>query len=411
MRIGLVTACYWPVVNGVTRMVDMYSAHLAKAGHEVTIFTLGNSVYASDGPAVIASAALPLGRSGYHLGLRYSKQARSLLRRMDIVHCHHLLMGLEFAQRYSPCPIVFTNHTRYDLYASAYAPLSQPAADNVMRRLWPAMTKGCDVVIAPAPSMRKTLRDFGVRQRIEVIENGVDLKQMRNPASPRRKADFGFPEHGVLLTYVGRLSVEKEVLKLLSQFATAARAIAALRLLLVGDGPLRGRLESHVWEQGLGDKVYFAGQVPGNEVPDYLAAADLFVTASKSEVHPLTVIEALASGLPIIAYRSPGISETVASGLTGLLVGQGEELTRPITLLSRESALRSKMADAAARSASRYDIESTVRRTLAIYEELRGKSAGPQMTGRSDRKSSIRDRGYATAWLRRFRTWQAARGH
>lgn len=411
MRIGLVTACYWPVVNGVTRMVDMYGAHLARAGHEVTIFTLGNSDCTEDSPTVIVSGALPLGRSGYYLGLCYSRLARSLLRQMDIVHCHHLLMGLEFAQRYSECPIVFTNHTRYDLYASAYAPLSQPAADAVMRRLWPAMTRGCDVVIAPTPSMRKTLRDFGVRQRIEVIENGVDLKQMRNPAAPRCKADLGFPEHSLLLAYVGRLSVEKEVFKLLSQFAKASREFAALRLLLVGDGPLRGGLESHVRERGLGEKVYFAGQVPSNEVPEYLAAADLFVTASTSEVHPLTVIEALASGLPVIAYHSPGISETVEDGLTGLLAGQGEELAGPITLLSQDLALRRKMADAAVKSASRYDIESTVRRTLAIYEELRAKSVRPEMTGRSDRKHSIRERGYAPTWLRHFRPWQGARGH
>jgi glycosyltransferase involved in cell wall biosynthesis len=411
MRIGLITACYRPVVNGVTRMVDMYGARLEKAGHAVTIFTLGNSVSAHNGPAVVTSPAVPLGRTGYHIGLRYSREARALLSEMDIVHCHHLLMGLEFAQRYSRCPIVFTNHTRYDLYASAYSPISQPAADAIMHRLWPAMTDGCDAVIAPSPSMRQTLRDFGVHQRIEVIENGVDLERIRNPSAPRGKADYGFSEDSVLLVYVGRLSVEKNVERMLSQFTRAAEAVPALRLLIVGDGPLRGGLEKQARNLGHSDKVYFTGHVPSDKIPDHLAAADLFVTASTSEVHPLTVIEAIASGLPVVAYRSPGISDTIESGVTGLLVGEEDELAQAMMYLSGDSHLRSMMAAAAVQSASRYDIETTVRRTLDLYQELQGDAWQIEHARLPKRRISYVDRGIPTSWPGRFRHKRRSHDH
>lgn len=370
MRIGLITACYWPVVNGVTRMVEMYCEHLAMADHEVTVFTLGNGMSSGSTTDVVATPALPLGKSGYHLSLHYSKEARKLLSRMDIVHCHHLFMGLEFARRYSRSPIVFTNHTRYDLYAEAYSLLPQPAVNFLMRRLWPMMTDGCDVVIAPAASMRQTLRGFGVRQRIEVIENGIDLKIFGHPPAPRQKMDYGFPENTVLLAYVGRLSIEKNVPELLAQFASASRSMPELRLLVVGDGPLRGRLEARARELELSGKVHFSGQVAGHEVANHLAAASLFVTASKSEVHPLNVIEALAAGLPVIAYHSPGISDTIESGIDGLLVRKDDELAQAMTLLAGDSDTRFNMATAARRSASQYDIKTTVRKTVALYEEL-----------------------------------------
>ncbi len=91
MRIGMLSATYDPtVVNGAVRMVTLYKEHLEARGHEVTIFTLGEETESD-------------------------KQAR-MLAQMDIVHAHHLMMSVEMAHRYANCPIVYTNHTRYDLY-------------------------------------------------------------------------------------------------------------------------------------------------------------------------------------------------------------------------------------------------------------------------------------------------------
>ena len=371
MRIGMVTACYKPVMNGVTRMVSLYKEKLEAEGHEVTVFTLGEPDPAGEEKNVLRSPAIPLGDTGYYFSFRYSKQAQERLRQMDIIHCHHLFMSVEMAHRYGNCPIVYTNHTRYDLYTGAYMPLPQPAADAIMRQVWPEFTDYCDVVITPSPSIRDIMREFGVRQRIEVIPNGIDLEPFWNPALSHTRDDFGIPEEAILLIYTGRLSSEKNLMKLLSQFALAQDIVSDLHLLFMGKGPLKEKLQERAEELGLGQSVHFSGAVPYTEVGSILALADAYVTASISEVHPLSVIEGMATGLPVAAVSSPGIADTVEHNQTGLLTSTPEGLAAAITALVIDRQRCQAMGAAAREASCRYDIDRTVQQTIELYEELR----------------------------------------
>ncbi|MCI0395114.1 MAG: glycosyltransferase [Chloroflexi bacterium] len=371
MRIGMVTACYKPVINGVTRMVALYKSYLEEAGHEVTVFTLGDPDPNGEEPGVVRSPALPLGDTGYYFSTRYTRAAQELLRQMDIIHCHHLFLSVDIAHRYGRCPIVYTNHTRYDLYTSTYIPLPQPAADALMRQIWPELTDLCDVVVTPSGSVRQVMLDFGVRRPIEVIENGVDMALFRRPAQPCRKSDLGIPETAVLLAYVGRLSPEKDVETLLTQFATARDVAPELHLLLVGKGPQAKSLVELADELGVREAVHFTGPVDYEAVPDYLAAADIFVTASVTEVHPLAVIEAMAAGLPVVAVAAPGVVDTVEPGVHGLLTHYAEGgLAAAMVALAVDPARRRRMSEAARRDSQRFDIRATVGKTLALYERL-----------------------------------------
>ena len=367
----MVTACYKPVINGVTRMVVLYKEHLEAAGHEVTVFTLGEPDPAGDDPDVIRSRAIPLGDTGYYFSFRYSKAAQERLREMEIIHCHHLFMSVEMAHRYGRCPIVYTNHTRYDLYTGAYTPLPQPAADAIMRQLWPEFTDYCDVVITPSPRVRDVMRDFGVRRPIEVIPNGIDLEPVWNPPCPRAKVDFDVPPEATLLIYTGRLASEKNLRELLSQFALAAEIVPNLHLLLLGKGPLAAKLPRQAEELGVAGRVHLPGAVPYEEVGGVLAAGDAFATASVSEVHPLSIIEAMAAGLPVAAVRSPGVTDTVEHGQTGLLVSAADGLAAAIVGLVDDEERRRRMGAAAREASKRYDIRRTVRRTVALYDRLR----------------------------------------
>lgn len=372
MRIGMVTACYKPVINGVTRMVSLYKQYLEALGHEVYVFTLGEPDPAGDEPHVIRSSAVPLGESGYYVSVGYGSKARALIQQMDIIHCHHLFMSVEMAHRYARCPIVYTNHTRYDLYTGTYSPLPQPAADALMRRIWPEFTDFADVVITPSESVKQVMLAFGVRRPIAVVENGVDLRPFQTPSHPLTKTQLNIPEESVLLVYVGRLSVEKNLHHLVEQFAIAQDIVPHLHLLIIGGGPIEDELPPLVQKLQITDHVHFAGPVGYAQVPNYLAAADLFVTASESEVHPLTVIEAMAAGLPVVAPSSPGIVDTVVSGASGLLTKhlQGG-LAAAMVGLAINPDLRQAMRENAIRAGGRFDIEHTVARTVALYEQLR----------------------------------------
>ena len=371
MRIGMVTACYKPVINGVTRMVSLYKEHLEAAGHEVTIFTLGDPD-PNDEPGVVRSPGLMLGDIGYYISMRYSSKAQALLQEMDIIHCHHLFMSVEMAHRYGRSPIVYTNHTRYDLYTGSFTSLPQPAADAIMRQVWPEFTDFADVVITPSASVRDVMEEFGVRRPIELIENGVDLRPFQNPTRPLSKSDLNVPETAVLVTYVGRLSPEKDIDILLDQFAIAKDVVPNLHLMIMGQGASRPDLEKQARQLGIADSVLFTGPVAYEEVGNYLAAADLFATASVTEVHPLTVIEAMAAGLPVVAISSPGIVDTVDSGKSGLLTTKPTGgLAAALVGLAIHDERRRQMAQAARCESARFSIDNTIQRTIALYNRLR----------------------------------------
>ena len=371
MRIGMVTACYKPVLNGVTKMVSLYKEHLEACGHDVTVFTLGNPDPAGEEPGVVRTPALPLGDSGYYYSPRYSREAQKKLRQMDIIHCHHLFMSVGMAHRYGNCPIVYTNHTRYDLYTGAYMPLPQPAADAIMRQVWPEFTDYCDMVITPSESVRQVMLDFGVRRPIRVIPNGVDLAPLSNPSQHHQKEVLGIPPEATVAIYVGRLSAEKNLETLLTQFGAAEAVSPTLHLIVVGSGPLADSLPKFAHQLGVADKVHFVGGVAYGMVINYLAAADFFVTASVTEVHPLTIIEAMAMALPIVAFSSPGIVDSVEPNVTGLL-SEDEQggLAAGMVGLTADSDRRQQMGAAARQSSKRFDIRSTVEQTLDLYEEL-----------------------------------------
>lgn len=396
MRVGMVSATYDPsVVNGAVRMVTLYKERLEALGHEVTIFTLGEAEESDREARIVRSPGLRLGSYGYYLSMGYTREAQALLGRMDIVHCHHLMMSVEMAHRYVNCPIVYTNHTRYDLYTGTYTPLPQPAADAIMRQVWPEFTDLADVVIVPSESVRRVLLEFGVRARIVVIENGIVLEPFLRPRQPRAKADFDLPESARLLVYVGRLAEEKNLDVLLRQFAVARQLIPELCLVVIGKGPQEAELRGIAGELGVDDAVQFRGVVPYEEIPDWLAAADAFVTASTSEVHPLTVIEAMAAGKPVAAVRSPGILDSVESGVTGYLTNTPEGLDAAIVALMSDPARTQAMGSAARQASMRYDIDLTVDKTVKLYEELL-----------STRPDIDREQPHGR-WLKRTEKWSA----
>jgi glycosyltransferase involved in cell wall biosynthesis len=371
MHVGLVTACYEPVINGVTRMVCQYKERLVREGHQVTVFTFGDRTQDDLEMGIIRSPAIPLGSTGYYLAPRYSKEAQLRIREVDIIHCHHLFMGLELAHRYCRCPVVFTNHSRYDLYLESYSPLSQPMSDAVMRQIWPAFTNLCDLVIAPSESARDVLLGFGVRRPVEVVANGIDLGMFNEAKEQAAERALDVQDDSLTVIYVGRLSAEKNLGALLKEFADARQLEPRLNLTVVGDGPSRDSLQRLSEDLEIGECITFIGLVAPSDVPHLLAAADIFATCSKSEVHPLTIIEALSTGLPVVAIASPGITDCVEDESTGLLAPDSPgELARRLVALARSSERLREMSQEAKKSSERFAIETTISRTLKIYRRL-----------------------------------------
>jgi glycosyltransferase involved in cell wall biosynthesis len=378
----MMTDTYKPHISGITNYIALNKAHLEKMGHEVYVFTFGDENYPDDENHVIRSPGLPLLDTGYYVNLRYSEKARHLLFTMDIAHVHHPFMSGSLALRYCRprgIPIIFTNHTRYDLYAHAYLPvLGELISETSMSAYLPVFCRLCDLIIAPSPGMRDVLVRFGVDAPIDVVPNGVDIHPFRQALNPLDRAQFGFGPDDVVLIYVGRLGPEKNLSFLLRSFAGTAKAYDHIGLILVGDGPEREDLQEQAAYLKIDKRVYFTGSIPYEQMPGYLSMADAFVTASVTEVHPLSVIEAMAAGLPVLGIQSPGVGDTVEDGVTGLLAEE-EDLavfTAKMVRLVTDHRQRGEMGQCARRTAENYAIERTTQMLLERYQAVVQKAGG-----------------------------------
>ena len=376
MRIGMMTDAYKPYVSGVTSYIDLNKRALEKLGHEVYVFTFGDLEHQDDEPHVIRSPGVPLSDTGFYLSLMHSAEAKRIISTMDVIHVHHPFMSgrlaLIYGRKYK-IPIIFTNHTRYDLYAQTRLPLMPAEVSmSMLQSYMPTFCDNVDLVISPSRGMEKILRQYGVTSHIEVVPNGADLQPFLS-AKPLPRGNFGFTDDDILLVYMGRIAPEKNLEFLLRAFAGISRAIPNSKLLMVGGGQKEHEegIKDFAEEIGVDESVEFTGTIPYAELPAYLAMCDIFVTASVTEVHPFSVIEGMATGLPIVGIDSPGVGDSIVDGETGLLSSNDlASYTAKLTTLCLNRDLQKKMGAAAQAASHQFSIENTTKIMLGHYTRL-----------------------------------------
>ena len=378
MRIGMMVDTYKPYISGITNYIDLNKHALEREGHEVYVFTFGDLDYQDDEPRVVRNPGLAIADTGYYLSLRYKTAHKKLLRSMDVVHVHHPFLSGRLALNYCRhphpvVPIVFTNHTRYDLYAQARLPLMpREVSHGMLQAYLPDFCDAVDLVISPSEGMKNVMQGYGVESHIEVVPNGVDLRRFHE-AQPLPRADFGFKSDDILLVYAGRLAPEKNLDFLIRSFSGVSQVYANVHLLIVGGG--QKQFEEEILplpsQLGIGGRVHFVGMIPYDRLPAYLAMCDAFVTASVTEVHPLSVIEGMATGLPVLGIHSPGVGDSISDRETGLLATNDlASFTAKLTYLCSDGSLRKTWGNAACEASNQYDISRTTKIMLDHYTRL-----------------------------------------
>jgi glycosyltransferase involved in cell wall biosynthesis len=259
------------------------------------------------------------------------------------------------------------------LYAQHYLPAFIPDgfAQTLLQTYLPSFCDRCDLVVAPSPGIAQVMHDLGVTREIKVIPNGVDLSPFQNVLRGRTRADVGLPAGAVVLMYLGRLGPEKNITFLMRAFTGVAAACPDAVLALVGDGPEADNLSDQAQQAGIADRVKFFGAIDYALVPEYLKLADVFVTASQSEGHPLSLIEAMATGLPAVGIDSPGVGDTILDGVNGFLSTPDLAVfTAKLVRLVMDTEVRHRLAEGARTSAQQYDINRTVALLLDEYVRL-----------------------------------------
>jgi glycosyltransferase involved in cell wall biosynthesis len=315
----MVTETFLPKIDGIVTMISSTVERLQAQGDEVLLIAPAGGPAELHGARVIGLPSVPF---PFYPELRVAAPRASMRRPIedfqpDLVHLFEPSLlgigGIYYAQVLH-IPLVISYHTNLPAYLRYYRlGFLQSATWKLMR-----IRHGrADLNLCTSTPMMEELAQHQI-DRLALWERAVDADRFhpsRRSAEMRSTLTQGEPQKPLLL-YVGRLCAEKNIASL----RAVLQAVPDLRLAVVGDGPIRGELEKHFRNT----LTHFAGYLQGEALAAAFASSDLFVMPSETETLGLVLLEAMASGCPVVACRAGGIPDAVEDGVTGFLYEPGE---------------------------------------------------------------------------------------
>jgi glycosyltransferase involved in cell wall biosynthesis len=325
LRIAVVTETYPPEVNGVALSAARFLEGLRSRDHDIMLVrprqSAGDVETVKGSLREVLTKGLPIPRyPGLRMGLPATRALESLWQRWrpDVVHVlteGPLGWSALRAARKLQLPVVSDFRTNFHSYSSHYGVgwLGKPILAYLRKfhnkTLW---------TLVPTESLRRELEQLGFLN-LRVIARGVDTK-LFNPArrSPLLRADWGAGPDDPVLLHVGRIAAEKNMDALQTAYAAAREKSPRTRLVMVGDGPARDEMRA------LCPDVVFAGMRRGEDLATHYASADVFLFPSLTETYGNVTLEALASGLAVVAFGYAAAAETIRNDHNGWLAPKGD---------------------------------------------------------------------------------------
>ena len=376
MKILITTDWYKPVINGVVTSVTNLEEGLRGAGHDVRILTLSNDLhsYRKENVTFIGSIGVGVIYPNARLRARLNDPlVQELIDwKPDVVHSQCEFSTFSFAKRIaheSGCPLIHTYHTVYEDFTHYFSP-NVRLGHFLARKFSHYIASQTDAVIVPTEKIRNMLRSYQITQPIRTVPTGLKMGAFLAPLPPEKRTVLrrarGLREGDLALTYIGRLAQEKSIGELLRFLPDTPQNV---RLLLVGDGPYREKLEAQVRELGIAGRVIFSGMAAPERVADYYKVGDIFVSASRSETQGLTYIEAMASGLPLLCRKDDCLSGVLLPEVNGFAYTTEAEFLAGLSALSDAQTRRDMGAAAQSAAYARFSAESFTRKVLQVYQD------------------------------------------
>ena len=368
MHIAFLTDVALPYVSGVTVAVKRQRDALRADGHTVTVVGPHGDVDIAEPDVQVPGAP-----SGYRVALFGPRLgARLRDRGVDVVHAHSVFgasgAALSIA-RGRHLPFVVTVHTRFDEYVH-YAKVAAPLAKVLLDPYVAAVLAVADGVIAPCAELAEELR--GRARSLSVVGAPTDAALAAGDRS-RGRARTGVADAAPLLLSISRLAHEKRVFDLVDALGALDRTDVVLAF--AGAGPLQRDLRERAAAHGLGDRVRLLGQLDTAALADAIAAADVVVSASRSETQGLALCEAAAAGKAIVAPRRGGYAEVLGDGVGGLFPATEPtvaDLAAAVARVLDDASLRAALGREAHRRAVRAWSPAVVAEALRrAYEDAR----------------------------------------
>jgi glycosyltransferase involved in cell wall biosynthesis len=353
--------------GGLERIVVDLVRHGRRRGHRVSVLCIERPGTLASQVESLGATLVCVGKSaGLQLGARAQVVAALRDLRPDVLHTHQVgaLFYAGRAARDLGIPVVV--HTEHINNV-------RKAQGGYLRRLkmtwlwwWAARYARKFFCVSEDISVEMAARRIVPKHKLSVVLNGINTEPFREPVDRNAlRATYGIPAGAPVIGSVGRLNEVKRQDLLLRAFARVRADVPAARLLLVGDGPMRGALEELAVRLGVADGVTFAGYHARPE--QLLGVMDVFALTSRMEGLPLAILEAWAAGLSVVASAVGGVPNLIRHDRNGLLFRSGDEdtLTNQLGELLRDPVRRRELGSVGrAEVLERYDLE----RMAADYE-------------------------------------------
>lgn len=377
MRVLYCTDTYPPQVNGVSVVTELSAHGLMRRGWECAVvsprYAAGHGASLA-GPVhtSIASVGVPIYPDVRIAAPAYMTVARAIERfKPHLIHCQtEFVIGRlgQIAAQRAGIPLVSSYHTDFSKYTAEYgAGWLRPAVSRYIGRFHRRSRR----TYTPSGPAKMDLGRFGV-DAVEVWGRGVDVQTFSPARRSQSLRDAYDLDDAFVLLHVGRFAPEKGVERIVDAFRLAQRLLSdsgdRLRLVLAGGGPSASRIRA-----AAPDGVIILGQLDRQRMlPQLYASADAFVFASLTETLGLVVLEAMASGLPVIAAPAGGVADNLRDGENGIAYPPGDvdAMARAIARLAIDRGLQARLAAGARRTAERLTWERELDRLDASYREV-----------------------------------------
>lgn len=381
MKILMMTNTYAPMIGGIEESIRLFTAEFEKLGHEVFIVAPECEGVPPDEVGVIRLKAIQkVSNSNFSIALPMSSLLPELMKNFmpDIIHCHHPFWIGDIALRLSSqfrIPLVFTYHTMFEQHMH-YLPIQTDAVKRFIIELFAGYANMANQVIAPSESVQRILLERNVKTPITVVPTGIELHKFSKGEGSIIRSRFKIPHGAMVVGYVGRLALEKNLEFLCHSVAAYLKKETKAHFLAVGEGPLDELIKKIFDEQGVGNRLHRVGVLKDQDLVDCYHAMNVFVFSSLSETQGIVLLEAMASGVPVVAVDAPGTREVVKDGYNGRLIfgeNQNNFLEAIAWCLNQPSGEFELMKENAKATTKEFAADLCAKKMLSVYQDVRGK--------------------------------------
>ncbi|MCV2365664.1 glycosyltransferase family 1 protein [Paucibacter sp. DJ1R-11] len=380
LRIAVVTETYPPEVNGVAMTLARIVEGLHRRNHDVQLIRPRQDASDAAERTVrfheVLMRGLPIPRyPNLRMGVPSKKALVQLwsVHRPDVVHiATEGALGWSALQAavHLKLPVSSDFRTNFHAYSRHYGIgwLYKPIMAYLRK-----FHNRTQCTMVPTEALKRDLEAGGFKQ-LTVVSRGVDIQQFSpGRRSAALRAEWGVAEDDLVVVYVGRLAPEKNLATLTAAFEAVLQVQPRARLVVVGSGPQQAELQAR-WPQAI-----FAGQRKGEDLAAHYASGDLFLFPSLTETFGNVTTEAMASGLPVLAFDYAAAAQLIRNGENGVLAPMDDTaaFVRAATHLAGQPALRRQMGAAAALTASELDWSTIVARFEGVLDTVMLRAAQP----------------------------------